>query len=96
MTDPNLDLPGLFGSSERKPVRFRVEAPLERRACRYCRAEIVWTVTVTGARMPLSWKSREELSRDAAGRPTAWTMEAHFADCPSAPKRESRPRRPAP
>lgn len=92
MTEPNLDLPGLFGAPERRPVRFRVSIPLERRACRYCRAEIVWTVTATGQRMPLSWKTRQEVLDPATGKAVAWTMEAHFSDCPSQPKRE--PRRP--
>jgi hypothetical protein len=75
-------------------VRFKVSIPVQLSTCRSCDAEIVWAETPTGKKLPLSWRSREGIYDDC--KLVAWTMTAHFADCPHAnvhrAKREPKPK----
>lgn len=84
----NLDLPDLFGKPPRPSQRRNVRFPVNSRPCRWCNGGIVWVETPTGARMPLSWKSR--LDWIEGGKRIGFSMEPHFADCPNWPGRSKK------
>ena len=75
----------------RPPPRYAVRFPISSTPCRYCPSRIVWQRTETGAKMPLSWNSREPWLRE--GREIGMTMIPHFIDCPGWPKRTPKCRR---
>lgn len=72
----------------RRSNRRRVPLPIQDGPCRFCPGWIVWERTESGAKMPLSWATREAVLED--GKVVAYSMEPHFADCPNWPKRSKR------